>query len=166
MKVQNLQVFSNKKTNFFNDSFNWVKNISNIAGDFSKNFTKGVFEVYTGIELAAPLTKIGTYGRICGRNTAKLYADVSFVLGLVMTTGGTFASGATPILAIVGGPIGIVTATASPALIAGGALAIVHGIVLNRNYDKLSKLEISKNTSEKNKIEFKKSKPHISGKNN
>jgi hypothetical protein len=106
-----------------------------------------VFEVFTGIELASPYTKVGTWGRISGRNTAKLYADTSFILGLVLTTCGTFTSGATPILATVGGPIGIATAASSPALIAGGALATAQGIVLHRNYDKLSKLDLSKSNN-------------------
>jgi len=64
-----------------------------------------------------------------------------------LTTGGTFTSGATPILATVGGPIGIASAAASPALITGGIVATAHGIVLHKNYDKLSKLEVSKNTN-------------------
>jgi len=62
-----------------------------------------------------------------------------------MTTGGTFTSGATPILATVGGPIGIASAAASPALIAGGALATAQGIVLHKNYDKLDEVQIPKN---------------------
>ncbi len=60
-----------------------------------------------------------------------------------MTTGGTFTSGATPILATFGGPLSIATAATSSALIAGGAIAAAHGIVLHKNYDKL-------NFSEKN----------------
>ncbi len=80
-----------------------------------------------------------------------------------MITGGTFTSGATPILATVGGPVGIATAATSSALIAGGTIAAAHGIVLHKNYDKLKKLEIS-NSNKKNKIEFKKPKPNISGK--
>jgi hypothetical protein len=59
-----------------------------------------------------------------------------------MTTGGTFSSGAAPILATIGGPIGIATTAASPALIAGGIVATGHGIVLHRNYDNLNKLDI------------------------
>ncbi len=55
-----------------------------------------------------------------------------------MTTGGTFTSGATPILATVGGPVGIATAATSSALIAGGTIAAAHGIVLHKNYDKLN----------------------------
>jgi len=58
-----------------------------------------------------------------------------------LTTGGTFDSGATPILATVGGPIGVASAAVSPALIAGGVVATGHGIVLHKNYDKLSKLD-------------------------
>jgi RHS repeat-associated protein len=145
MKVQNLTFFSNQKTNFFNNNFSFVNSFCGITGPFSFDFFKGVFEVFTGIDLAYPSTKIGTSGRIFGRYTAKLYADVSIVLGLVMTTSGTFTSGATPVLALAGGPIGIATAAASPALIAGGALATAQGLVLHRNYDKLSTLKVSKN---------------------
>jgi len=145
MKIQSLEFNSNQKTNFFSNGFDFAKNFANNTVNFSSNFAKGIFEVFTGIKLASPSTRIGTYGRILGRNTAKLYADTSFILGLVMTTGGTFTSGATPILATVGGPVGIATAAVSPALIAGGIVTTAHGIVLHRNYDKLNKLEISNN---------------------
>ena len=142
MKIQNLEFHSIHKTSFLSNSFDFANN----TGIFSSNFTKGIFEVFTGIQLASPSTKIGTYGRILGRNTAKLYADTSIILGLVMTTGGTFTGAATPVLAFAGGPIGVAAgAAASSTLIAGGMVATGHGIVMHRNYDKLPKIQIPKN---------------------
>ncbi len=67
-----------------------------------------------------------------------------------MITGGTFTSGATPILATIGGPVGIATAATSSALIAGGTIAAAHGIVLHKNYDKLSRSKENKDLSEMN----------------
>ena len=146
MKIQNLSFHSNKNLDLFGSSYYRILNSRVMGVDWSINFYKGIFEVFTGIELTDPLTRMGTQGRIFGRNIAKMYADVSLIMGLCMTATGTFTSGASPIFAMAGGHIVIAAVeSASITLVAGGLAATAQGLILQRNYDKLGKLEVSKN---------------------
>ena len=148
MKVQNLQYQSIQRESFLSQSFDFAKNLILNKAEFEGNFALGVFEIATGIEFTTPTAKAGTYGRILGRYTAKLFGDVMTVLGLIMTTSGTFSEEAALVLSGVGlAPAGIAIETAKPVLIAGGIAVAGAGYAMHRNYDKLNKLQVSKNTN-------------------